>query len=496
MNYFKRAWLSVVRRKSKSLILLVVVFILGNVIAGAFSIQQASKNVEKNIKHQLGALATVELDWELVDKESANNPDFSYDFQPITLDTIEKIAQSEYVRYYDYSISTNFYSKTLKRVEIEDYGDFMEEPFGTSLYANGVEYNELLDATEGKIEMTSGRVFKPEEIKEGKLVTIVSEEFARTNGLTVGDSMVLTSMIIDYARDTMPTEPIDSRDISVEIIGLFKPIKRETKTDTTNQLGGFDDNAWQLNELHNKIYLPNKVVIAEATYIFEGMMEISPDWQDESDFNIEEMLLRSTTPYFAIKDPESLEAFKSASQEYLPEYYKISTSADAYDAISGPVNSLDTMSRITLYVAIGASILILSLVIVLFLRDRKHELGIYLSLGDRRSSVLGQIVTEVVMVALVGLTLSLVSGNMIASNLSSSMMAKSQDNHDPFQDYIYVDPNLSNNITQDEVVDAYKVELTPQYIGLFYLIGLGVTIGSTIVPIVYITRLNPKKIMM
>ncbi|WZU02239.1 hypothetical protein MGH68_04250 [Erysipelothrix sp. D19-032] len=33
MNHFKRAWLSVIRRKGKSLILLVLIFVLGNVIA-------------------------------------------------------------------------------------------------------------------------------------------------------------------------------------------------------------------------------------------------------------------------------------------------------------------------------------------------------------------------------------------------------------------------------------------------------------------------------
>ena len=38
MNHLKRAWLSVMRRKGKTLILLVVIFILGNIIAGAFSI--------------------------------------------------------------------------------------------------------------------------------------------------------------------------------------------------------------------------------------------------------------------------------------------------------------------------------------------------------------------------------------------------------------------------------------------------------------------------
>ncbi|WZU02242.1 FtsX-like permease family protein [Erysipelothrix sp. D19-032] len=85
------------------------------------------------------------------------------------------------------------------------------------------------------------------------------------------------------------------------------------------------------------------------------------------------------------------------------------------------------MAQITLIVVVSATILILSLVIVLFLRDRKHELGVYLSLGDRRGRVVGQIVMEVMMVAFVGLTLSLVTGNYLAKGLSSNLMKPSDD---------------------------------------------------------------------
>ena len=64
MNFLKRAFLSLSRRKGKSLILLVIIFILSNVMAGSIAIGQASNNVEKTIKLQLGANASVELDWE------------------------------------------------------------------------------------------------------------------------------------------------------------------------------------------------------------------------------------------------------------------------------------------------------------------------------------------------------------------------------------------------------------------------------------------------
>lgn len=64
MNYLKRAWLSVTRRKGKSLLLFIIIFILSNVIAGAVSIQQATQNVEKTIKNKMGATVTLRLDYE------------------------------------------------------------------------------------------------------------------------------------------------------------------------------------------------------------------------------------------------------------------------------------------------------------------------------------------------------------------------------------------------------------------------------------------------
>ena len=64
MNYLKRAWLSVTRRKGKSLLLFIIIFILGNVIAGAVSIQQATLNVERTIKSQMGAAVTLRPDYD------------------------------------------------------------------------------------------------------------------------------------------------------------------------------------------------------------------------------------------------------------------------------------------------------------------------------------------------------------------------------------------------------------------------------------------------
>ncbi|WP_462258421.1 hypothetical protein [Vagococcus teuberi] len=74
MNFLKRALLSIQRRKGKSIILFLVIFILGNLMAGAIAIQQATRGVETDIKTQLGANATVSFnedriqEWKSLEK--------------------------------------------------------------------------------------------------------------------------------------------------------------------------------------------------------------------------------------------------------------------------------------------------------------------------------------------------------------------------------------------------------------------------------------------
>src|SRR5690625_1396881 len=105
MNFIKRGFLGITRKLGKSFILLAVIFILGNLMSGAISIQQATDNVEKSIKERLGAGATIDMDWEAWEKLSDEEMQ-SFQFENIGVDLIKQVGELSYVKYYDYSMST------------------------------------------------------------------------------------------------------------------------------------------------------------------------------------------------------------------------------------------------------------------------------------------------------------------------------------------------------------------------------------------------------
>ncbi len=108
MNFWQRALKSITRRKGKSFILFLVLFILGNVIAGAVAIQQSTANVGETKRKNV---ATVEMDWEGFEKDHADASDeerSQEDFypKPPALDVYEQIGQLSYVKYFDYQKSS------------------------------------------------------------------------------------------------------------------------------------------------------------------------------------------------------------------------------------------------------------------------------------------------------------------------------------------------------------------------------------------------------
>ncbi len=476
MNFLKRAYLSVFRRKGKSLILLIIIFILSNVMAGSIAIGQASKNVEKTIKLQLGANSTVELDWE---KMQDWTEDQWNTLEYITPEMTDKIGNLSYVKYYDYSSETYINSNTLMQ-----YDPNMTDVQPVSYFPiKGVQYAPVLDIQNGNASLTQGRTFNDSEIANGDYVALISDKVSELNNIFVGDVIYLQNTFSLWKEDNTVEEV--KRDIALEVIGIFTP---KVEQSTENNGGWIDYTPF------NRIYTPNGVVQAETRWLNEQYAIAYPDTNP----NVNQIYI---TPTFVLNNPEDVESFRTEAKNLLPDYYKVTVSSDAYDSVAGPIKFIGSLSNIILYVAIGATILILSLVVILFLRDRKHELGIYLSLGERKSKVVGQILIEVISIALIAITLSLLTGNSIAESTSHSMMdlrneitgGNTNNGGVMYRDMGY---NPNNGVTENDVLEAYKIEFSWDYVFILYGVGLGTVLLSSIAPMIYILRLKPKKIMM
>ena len=514
MNFFKRATTSILRRPGKTIILLLLVFILGSVIAGAISVRGAIGNTDANLRRNMQPIVSVSFDWQtwdgLIDWD-----DYSLDIddlfanRPILTPTqVRAIGDLPYVGFYDYMIISWFDS-----FELQPYmGD--EEPYREEWEpqwqrVRGTSTTSLVQIQEEFFDLVQGRQFTENELVPGadRSVAIISDIFADLNNLSIGSTFELYEFVFypnEEGRWAWEPEKFADENIyeqvgmEFEVIGLF-----EVPLDPEWDSWGHE----YLDRRHylNSIYVPNWAV--EDVWNRTEVAERS-SWEDVDYAWIPEIVetrAPEVTPIFILDDPAYLNDFREAATELVPEFHIVEDLSSAFEDISSSMATLQGIANWILWVSVGATLLILSLLITLFLRDRRYEMGVYLALGERRGRIVSQILLEVVVTSFVGITLAVFTGNIISSVISQNMLVNeltAEQSDDPWGggrgNWTAFDefgiPTTSMSV--DEMMDAFDVSLTIQTVSLFYAVGLGAVMLSTMIPVLYVVKLSPKKVLM
>ena len=530
MNFVRRGLISVLRKRGKSAILLILVFILGNVMAGVISVKAAVGNTQKIMREKIGVLASIEVDYDAYNETGGIEP-----IGPIPTETIHAIGRLDGVKQYDYlsklSLESNeieayyddnpgpikplYRSDDLPMPEPDKGGTILPAPDDPNPYENwsyfqlvGGQNPDILDQVYGQITLYQGRTFSEDEIANSVNAVVISRKLAEKNGLSVGSTIQMKKQIYKYEYDILPRKDVDIMPIpgmpgkpgtpeiviktfELTVIGIFEPVERP-EADPSEPYYGYID-------FNNQMYTTNKAIDLFNQVIMETERELNGTETTGS--------YSYVLPVFTLKDPLGIEAFQQEAAPLLPKFYKLTDTSEDFQYIATPMKNMDWIATLILGVTIGATLLILSLLITLFLRDRRHEMGIYRSLGESRVRVAGQILTEVLLIGILAVSLSLVSGNLIAGNMSDKMLAnqiaaeqalRDKDNDKPW----YETPSelemlgYNSEVSEEELIESYQVRIGAKTVLLFYLVGIGSLVISTAVPILYVIRLNPKKILM
>ena len=213
-------------------------------------------------------------------------------------------------------------------------------------------------------------------------------------------------------------------------------------------------------------------------------------------------------PIFLLYDPLDFNSFSESARDFLPPIYQLVNFTDEFAPIFDSMQNFEWLSELILWATAGASVIIIALLITLYLKDRKSELGIYLALGEKRSRLYLQIFTEVFGVAIIGITLSLVTGRLLADGLSQNMlmaamqereMAAAENEFGGFNNG-FIDLRslgfINYEVTTLEVAEIYHISLELSVILAIYAVGLTTIFIASVIPLIYVTNLNPKKILM
>ena len=526
MSLFQRVIRSIVCHRQKTILLLLIFFIIGNAIAVAVAVGIGTKNVEKHIKQRLGAVVQLGLDHaagkkimeeqnkrhHIIDDEQVSvtgNSGKLYTLYESANEELEdrlnhvraytkEMAASNLVKSYDFNIVADAGSSDLvmagqdllppeSRRKNENY-------FGISLY--GTDYPPLQMLEGGGAVLVEGRSFTQEEVDDGHNVALIGQELAELNGIKVGDRLNVTHY---PSLQSIPDLIAGEIELSFEIIGIYRETELPQLRSGINHTNSSDvmDEVWRKIIRLNTLWVPNQVLLelaaqSKSMVVAKGVPEKLLGW---GTFYL-------NLPTFVLHSPDDVEPFIREFSPLFTEGLKLFANHSIYDQIKQPLQQTQKMARSVLLFSVAVAIVIIGLTVLLFIRDRKYELGILMALGERKRMIVGQIGLEVLLIAGLGVVLSLFSGQFLANQISDAMIQDQliadidlATNDDYWAARIELGPFVSDLSPQD-VADNYQITFSPKYIVIFLAIYLGTSLLATTIPTYYIVQLQPKRVLM
>ncbi|AMC94105.1 hypothetical protein AOC36_08920 [Erysipelothrix larvae] len=510
MSYLFRAQAYVKRHWGRTLVIFGLLTIIANITLAALSVQKGSELAQDNLLNQAQstvvysqnqqAIMTARQDGTIAEGESVTKGLPTYGNYTL-------MSDSDLLSYSD---ATAVYEVTSESIDPYVNEDQANMPQGDSNMQNQMPdmggherpdgfvqggYESSGDFTlntfsnetplsfyDETLTLNEGRYATTDEIESGALVVLINDTLASQNDLSVGDTITLTPTLEGYETEQ-----------SFEIIGIY------TSSATQDSRFNFQLSSSLLTQ--NQMYVP-----------FNSLKTIGLSDDEINSYSI-------STAEFVLADPQDADAFiEEASAKVDLTYSTFAANTSEYDRISSSLSSVSSMSTTMIVIILSASVAILTLIITLTINQRKNEIGLLLALGEKKSKIVLQLITETVMIASVAFILSCFTFSFFTSSITSFATSNSSS----IRNIVNADsqptrggnmPSMGGgemsgtgpsfnfgvgsqpNTQSEDVSSSIDASLTAQTLITFTLLGLFICVASTALPSAIVMRYNPKKIL-
>lgn len=419
----KNAIAYITRKRNRTLIIFIILTIVLSCLYSCLTIMKSSNEIEKALYESSNSSISI------------TKKDGKY-FNVNQFKDIEKLKEiEEKIIQYD-GLAKLKDAKVVsgeQRINREDLSDEFKN----------VVSLEATNNTKRNILFSSG-VFT---IKEGKNIgendkdsIIVHEEFAKQNNLKLGDEVELELLDIEKSGKT--------KSHKFKIIGIFSGKKQETYTglssDFSENMVFVDYSTSQeiLNKSENN-KIANKIL----------MYSSSAESTDLALNKLKELKI-DESKYFVEKDSNAFE--------------------ESLEAVSG----IKHIIKIMTYSIMLGGMVVLSLVLILWLRERIYEIGIFLSIGISKLQIIMQFIFELIFISIPSIISSLFLGNVLLKVIAGGIVNS--------EDSMISGGSLINN-------SSFMLSITT--LGQSYFILISIIVLSVVFASLLILIKKPKEIL-
>ena len=257
--------------------------------------------------------------------------------------------------------------------------DFMRGASGDFSVIGYSSDSSMTAFVNGTASIVDGSMF---EEGTSELLCVISEELAMYNGLAVGDTIIVTN------------PSLESETYTLTISGIYT--SSENNDFSMSMFGASQDPA-------NRIYMSASALQAVLDASEESSTTITNDYGRETESKITGTL----TATYSFADTDAYYAFEEEVRALgLDESYTVSSSdITAFENSIAPLNTLGTMAGWFLLVILIIGGIILVVLNIFNVRERKYEVGVLTAMGMKKWKVAAQFMCEILVVTMIAVVL-------------------------------------------------------------------------------------------
>lgn len=470
-------------------------------------------------KDMMNNASSLTLDEYLIYADADSVKDFYYtltasfngndDFEAVTTDTSEETTDTDSTSDTDIKINNEFPGMGGENGGGNKMSNMMGMSFSSGDFSV-IGYsgeNAMADFVSGVASVTDGEVF---EEGTDAYTCIISEELAIFNGISVGDTITLAN----------PENEDETYTLTVS--GIYT-----NSQSNDNTMSMFSTSQDPANQIYMSAAALQKIIDTSEAYsgstVSEEESETSSDTSDNAN-NTEDAqsvaVMGTISATYVFADTDAYYQFTEEVYELgLDESYTVSsTDISSYESSLTPLETLSTMAGWFLIVILAIGAVVLVVLNIFNVRERKYEIGVLTAMGMKKSKVAIQFITEILVVTMVAVVLGACVGgvssvpvtNALLENQISSQQTQSTQIENNFgrggdvnsmenppsdikgggdMNFENMFDNAQNYIT--EVDSAMNITVVLQMLG----IGLLLTLVASAFSVLFVMRYDPLKIL-
>lgn len=434
MNFMRRAFLYCLRHKAKTMILFLVMAVISAFLLVGLTIRDASADAASNVQAAIGGRLLLEIktegNYEFKGQDGGNTT-YVYSGDYITSPIIDAVSKVDGVAGYNVEDAAAAYYAGVNFKYLSSGWNFGFTKYGDYSSFTACLYSERCSAFEsGRYSLIEGRHIKPED----SYAILISKELADYNNLSVGDTVT----IYDQFLDSEGWNPL----IDMEIVGIFNG--------TEGTAAGGEILVDQLQA--------NCGFVAYNT-LFEMY---KPYYENGVEY-------QSLTIY--VKDPTKIQNVYDevkALPELQGKTLKLSMDTEEYQTVETPLEALGSLVNAMLVIIVMVGFLVLVLLLTIWIRGRKKEIGIYLAIGQSKAGIAGQLFAETGIVSIAAFAASVLGSNIWMEKAGELLETKAA---------------------------GLEIEISVAYLLPVCLIGIGLIAAATLAASWTVFRLKPRDIL-